>query len=168
MKKQPIRYFVKIWPPFIGWFLHESHSNFCTTDNRSTCDPLFCPHHVCDCSLFIRQSFYRAVVSCLTFLTLCVYRLLHDFMQFGVHISLTMFLLYEKSRGTKSFWLPYLNTLPKTFTTPAYLPDDQLTTLPVMLRGMFVQCVVWYFVKACLYSTYIRCYSWCRQGIRAN
>jgi len=77
----------------------------------------------------------------MTFLTVCVYRLLHDFMQFGVHISLTMFLLYEKSRGTRSFWLPYLNTLPDTFTTPAYLPDDQLTTLPVMLRGVFVQCV---------------------------
>ncbi|XP_065916894.1 SET domain-containing protein 4-like isoform X2 [Dysidea avara] len=63
-----------------------------------------------------------------------VVRLLHEFKQFGVHISLTMFLLHEKSLGIKSFWLPYLNTLPETFTTPAYLPDEQLTTLPVMLK----------------------------------
>ena len=62
-------------------------------------------------------------------------RLLQDFHKYGVQVSLALFLLHEKLLGIESFWFPYLSSLPKTFTTPAFLPDRQLFTLPPLLKG---------------------------------
>ena len=69
------------------------------------------------------------------FLSFSLFRLLRDFHKYGIQVSLAMFLLHEKLLGNKSFWFPYLSTLPKTFTTPAFLPDNQLATLPPFLNG---------------------------------
>ncbi|CAF1567198.1 unnamed protein product, partial [Didymodactylos carnosus] len=39
---------------------------------------------------------------------------------------LTLFLLEERLKGNESFWYPYLNLLPKHFTTPLFFTDEQL------------------------------------------
>ena len=48
---------------------------------------------------------------------------------------LCVFLLYEKYRGRNSFWYPYITTLPKSFTTPAYFSEEEIQLLPCDLQS---------------------------------
>ena len=47
---------------------------------------------------------------------------------------LCAFLIYEKYRGEKSFWFPYIQTLPTTFNTPAYFTEHELKFVPKSCR----------------------------------
>ena len=51
---------------------------------------------------------------------------------------LCIFILYEKYRGSKSFWHPYISTLPKYFNTPAYFNEEEIHALPSNLQQ---QCI---------------------------
>lgn len=42
---------------------------------------------------------------------------------------LVVFLLFEKSKGLKSFWHPYINILPTQFTTTLYFTEQELEEL---------------------------------------
>ena len=53
-------------------------------------------------------------------------------------LMLCVFILYENHRGKKSFWHPYISTLPKSFNTPAYFNKEELYALPSSLRE---QCI---------------------------
>ena len=48
-------------------------------------------------------------------------------------LMLCVFILYEKHRGESSFWYPYISTLPRSFSTPAYFNDVELNALPSSL-----------------------------------
>ena len=56
----------------------------------------------------------------------------------AVHI-LCAFLLNEKYRGERSFWHPYITTLPRSFNTPAYFSPAELRVLPPSFHQ---QCVL--------------------------
>lgn len=49
-------------------------------------------------------------------------------------LVLCVFILHEKHRGKKSFWSPYISTLPRSFNTPAYFSEEELNTLPSSLH----------------------------------
>ena len=48
---------------------------------------------------------------------------------------LCIFLLCEKYRGRSSFWYPYIATLPKSFSTPAYFSEEEIQVLPCDLQS---------------------------------
>ena len=54
----------------------------------------------------------------------------------SVHTQLCCFLSLE--RGKEGFWKPYLDSLPETFTTPAYFTDNELG----ILKGTNISFVV--------------------------
>ena len=41
--------------------------------------------------------------------------------------------MFEKAKGIKSPWQPYINVLPEAYTTPAYFTKDELESLPESL-----------------------------------
>ncbi|XP_071113337.1 SET domain-containing protein 4-like [Haliotis cracherodii] len=43
---------------------------------------------------------------------------------------LSVFLVWEAEKGTTSFWYPYIQTLPPTFSTPLYFTRQELARLP--------------------------------------
>ena len=47
---------------------------------------------------------------------------------------LCVFVLYEKFLGKRSFWNPYISTLPRTFNTPAYFNEEEIQALPCNLQ----------------------------------
>ena len=49
-----------------------------------------------------------------------------------------MFIIWESSRTSLSPWRPYLSSLPKSFTTPGYFSDRELSLLPV---SIYTKCV---------------------------
>lgn len=49
-------------------------------------------------------------------------------------VLLCVFILYEKERGKSSFWHPYINTLPRSFNTPAYFSKEELNALSSSLH----------------------------------
>lgn len=51
---------------------------------------------------------------------------------------LCLYVAYLKYLGEKSFWYPYIATLPKEFNTPCYFSDDELKILP---ESSYEQCL---------------------------
>ncbi len=47
---------------------------------------------------------------------------------------LSLFLLREKAKGIESFWTPYLDTLPSSYTTPFFCLDREVDCLPSYLK----------------------------------
>ena len=47
---------------------------------------------------------------------------------------LCVFILYEKCRGSKSFWHPYISTLPRCFNMPAYFNKEEIHALSSNLQ----------------------------------
>lgn len=41
-----------------------------------------------------------------------------------------MFLMYERHLGDASEWMPYINLLPESFSTPGYFSESELILLP--------------------------------------
>lgn len=62
--------------------------------------------------------------------------------------TLSIFLLHEKHLGKKSFWQPYICTLPTDFNTPCYFTEGELRCLPTSCRQ---ECEV---LRAALYEQY--------------
>ena len=51
---------------------------------------------------------------------------------------LYVFILHEKYREKRSFWYPYITTLPRYFNTPAYFSEKEICVLPVRLQQEFM------------------------------
>ncbi|XP_064628758.1 SET domain-containing protein 4-like [Lineus longissimus] len=49
-------------------------------------------------------------------------------------LILCLFLAYEKRRGNKSFWYPYISSLPASFSTTAFFTDEERQCLPGFLK----------------------------------
>ncbi|XP_076598711.1 SET domain-containing protein 4 isoform X2 [Chaetodon auriga] len=49
-------------------------------------------------------------------------------------LALCVFLVCERHRGEASDWFPYIDTLPTTYTCPAYFTDDVMAVLPACLQ----------------------------------
>ncbi|XP_029376272.1 SET domain-containing protein 4 isoform X2 [Echeneis naucrates] len=49
-------------------------------------------------------------------------------------LALCVFLVCERHRGEASDWFPYIDTLPRTYTCPAYFTDDVMAVLPACVR----------------------------------
>ena len=49
--------------------------------------------------------------------------------------ALCVYLLYERHRGTASFWAPYIGSLPTSYTVAACWSEDELRLLPSELRA---------------------------------
>ncbi|XP_035686977.1 SET domain-containing protein 4-like isoform X2 [Branchiostoma floridae] len=47
---------------------------------------------------------------------------------------LSLYLIAEKSRGKDSFWYPYIQTLPTSYTTPSYFSTAEVDALPALVR----------------------------------
>ncbi|XP_078699190.1 SET domain-containing protein 4-like [Branchiostoma floridae x Branchiostoma belcheri] len=52
---------------------------------------------------------------------------------------LSLYLIAEKSRGKDSFWYPYLQTLPTSYTTPSYFSTAEVDALPPAVREATLQ-----------------------------
>lgn len=52
--------------------------------------------------------------------------------------AISVFIIWENSKATVSAWKPYLSTLPKTFTTPGYFIDTELSLLPA---SVYKKCI---------------------------
>ena len=50
---------------------------------------------------------------------------------------LYVFILHEKYREKRSFWYPYISTLPRYFNTPAYFNEKEIRALPLSLQKEF-------------------------------
>jgi len=53
-----------------------------------------------------------------------------SFQHLSSYDILSTFLMYEKHRGVRSPWHPYISTLPPTYSTPAYWSEEVLSSLP--------------------------------------
>ncbi|XP_053189651.1 SET domain-containing protein 4 [Scomber japonicus] len=54
-------------------------------------------------------------------------------------LALCVFLVCERHRGEASDWLPYIDTLPTSYTCPAYFADDVMAVLPTGVRRQAVE-----------------------------
>ncbi|CAK6976764.1 SET domain-containing protein 4 [Scomber scombrus] len=54
-------------------------------------------------------------------------------------LALCVFLVCERHRGEASDWLPYIDTLPTSYTCPAYFTDDVMSVLPIGVRRQAVE-----------------------------
>ncbi|XP_066283087.1 SET domain-containing protein 4-like [Branchiostoma lanceolatum] len=52
---------------------------------------------------------------------------------------LSLYLIAEKFRGKDSFWYPYLQTLPASYTTPSYFSTAEVDALPPAVREATLQ-----------------------------
>ena len=50
---------------------------------------------------------------------------------------LYVFILHEQYREKRSFWYPYISTLPRYFNTPAYFNEKEIRALPLSLQKEF-------------------------------
>lgn len=57
------------------------------------------------------------------------FRILEDQYGFTMSLKLITFLLLEKNKGPRSFWKPYIDTLPASFNTPLFWTDEDLSEL---------------------------------------
>ncbi|XP_021344112.1 SET domain-containing protein 4-like, partial [Mizuhopecten yessoensis] len=48
---------------------------------------------------------------------------------------MSIFLLAEKAKHESSFWYPYINILPKKYTTPSFFSETELNLLPKTVRS---------------------------------
>lgn len=53
----------------------------------------------------------------------------------NAHCALSMFLIYEKHLDKSSFWKPYLDTLPTTYTNPEFCKKSEKALLPKFLKN---------------------------------
>ncbi|XP_021373659.1 SET domain-containing protein 4-like isoform X2 [Mizuhopecten yessoensis] len=49
--------------------------------------------------------------------------------------AMSIFLLAEKAKHESSFWYPYINILPKKYTTPSFFSETELNLLPKTVRS---------------------------------
>lgn len=69
--------------------------------------------------------------------------------------AISVFILWENSQTSQSPWQPYLSSLPKSFTTPGYFSERELSLLP---KSIYSKCVTEVekikqsFCKICNYS----------------
>ena len=52
---------------------------------------------------------------------------------------ISIFLILEKRQGTKSFWWPYIRTLPKTYTVPFFACKNEIACFPDYLKHLCIE-----------------------------
>lgn len=60
--------------------------------------------------------------------------------------GLALHVMYEKLKGKDSFWAPYLNVLPTTFSTPLYYSIEDFQSL----KGSSIESNFFFFKKHCI------------------